>query len=606
MADKKLVIGIGADISELEAKAKQAGQTLLEFTDTSTMNIGEMRREIKKLGNMSLEGISPEQLSHIRDRMAELTDELGDTRNMIQSMSGDTFEQVAGAISSVTTMANGLSAAYGLLGGDEKQVGAMMERTIALMAIAQGMQEVSIFLYERAYGIFLRNKTKEISLWLTEALTINSASAAAGVFNRVIAQNPIMWLVAAVAALAVGIYLLTESMDIAGRKAAQLKTEIEAMTAAAEETKAWGDFAAQLDDVFDVDRKSANAIKRLYEYRDSLEMVRQKLADMIRLQGKDASPEDKKRYEEMGKEIIAVGDQIIIAKANQKKKELDDAVKHDKEIADAAKRAAEKAAAERKALIAKQLDEARADYAAWMAIYDRDVENHMTSEKERAARVLKLRRELVAQLDAIEKGHTKVVKGQIDITTDPLFDPTKPLVGIQSKPFELPVMVKLEPLPIDPIKVEMLDVDVSGAMAGVIEQVSTALGEAAATGDWSNFGSAILTGIAGFMQQVGSMFIAFGTAKMIFETSGNPWAMIAAGAAMVAIGAGIKAATSKSASKAAASGGAGGGGGGQAGGWDVSMAQAGWGDRGNDVRFVIEGSQLVGVLGNESNRKTTY
>ena len=51
---------------------------------------------------------------------------------------------------------------------------------------------------------------------------------------------------------------------------------------------------------------------------------------------------------------------------------------------------------------------------------------------------------------------------------------------------------------------------------------------------------------------------------------------------MVAIGAGIKAATSKSASKAAMDGGAAGGGG-QSGGWDVTRAQASWADQGGTI-----------------------
>ena len=74
---------------------------------------------------------------------------------------------------------------------------------------------------------------------------------------------------------------------------------------------------------------------------------------------------------------------------------------------------------------------------------------------------------------------------------------------------------------------------------------------------------------------------------------------------MVAIGAGIKAATSKSASKAAMDGGAAGGGG-QSGGWDVTRAQASWADQGGQVTFKIAGSDLVGVLSNETTRKTAY
>lgn len=605
MADKKLVIGIGVDTSGLDTETKAAANSISKFADVSKMNIGALQTAINDLEEADWSIMSDAEIADAKKKSGELRKAYRELDETLDSMSKTTFQNVAEGFSQMISMASGMSAAYTMIGGDQKEMEALMQKTVALMAVAQGAQEAALFFNQHAYGVFIKNKAKEIAAWITETLTINSASASAAAFNKVIASNPVGLIIVAVAALAAGVYILATSMDVAGRKAEQLKTEIDAMNQAMDDAKAWGDFAGQLDSIFDVDRKGQNAVKRLNEYRESLQAIQAKLAESIRLQGVDVDPADKQRYEALSKEIIAVGDQIILAKASQKKKDLDSEKANNAKLAEEAKKAAEKAAAERKARIAKQLDEARADFAGWMAMYDRDVENHLMSEKDRATRVLKLRRELVTQLDAIEKGHTKVVKGQIDITTDPLFDPTKPLVGIQSKPFELPVMVKLEPLPIDPIKVEMLEVDVSGAMAGVIEQVSGAIGEAAVTGDWSNFGSTILNGIAGFMQQVGAMFIAFGIAKQAFETGVHPAVLIAAGVAMVAIGAGIKAATSKSATKAAASGGSAAGGG-AAGGWDVSMAQASWGDRGSDVRFVIEGSQLVGVLGNESNRKTTY
>ena len=238
MADKQLIVGIGADTKELEEKARKAGATLLEFADTSTMNIGELRKELKALGKMSLEGLDPAQIKAIELRMAELRDAAGDFGNTIKSLSGDPMEKVAEAIGSATTMANGLSAAYGMLGGDQKDMEALMQRTIGLMAIANAAQEASIFLNERAYGIFIKNKTKEIAAWLTETLTINSASAAAGVFNKVVAQNPIVWLVAGVAALTAGVYLLATSFDYAKDNAEKLRREIDQINSTIEESKA--------------------------------------------------------------------------------------------------------------------------------------------------------------------------------------------------------------------------------------------------------------------------------------------------------------------------------------------------------------------------------
>ena len=568
MADKQLIVGIGADTKELEEKARKAGATLLEFADTSTMNIGELRKELKALGKMSLEGLDPAQIKAIELRMAELRDAAGDFGNTIKSLSGDPMEKVAEAIGSATTMANGLSAAYGMLGGDQKDMEALMQRTIGLMAIANAAQEASIFLNERAYGIFIKNKTKEIAAWLTETLTINSASAAAGVFNTVVAQNPIVWLVAGVAALTAGVYLLATSFDYAKDNAEKLRREIDQINSTIEESKAWGDFAGALDDIFDVDKKSLNAINRLRQYKAQLEDMQSKLSYIIA--SGEATDEEKKRYAELSKEIIKVGDDIILAKANQNKQEIDDQKEAAKKAAEEAKKAAEKRKQEEEKRRQERLD---AEMEALKKQYDYDVEMYEQSEARKKAK---------------DEGVESFIKADTEQAQSIIDDIAKSIEEVEPPKIELPVKF-----------------DVSNAMAGLIEDIASSLGEAVATADFSNFGANILVGIAGFMQQVGAMFIAFGTAKLVFETSGNPYAMIAAGAAMVAIGAGIKAATSKSASKAAMKGG-GGASGGQGGGWDVTRAQASWADQGGQVTFKIAGSDLVGVLNNESTRKTAY
>ena len=568
MADKQLIVGIGADTKELEEKARKAGATLLEFADTSTMNIGELRKELKALGKMSLEGLDPAQIKAIELRMAELRDAAGDFGNTIKSLSGDPMEKVAEAIGSATTMANGLSAAYGMLGGDQKDMEALMQRTIGLMAIANAAQEASIFLNERAYGIFIKNKTKEIAAWLTETLTINSASAAAGVFNKVVAQNPIVWLVAGVAALTAGVYLLATSFDYAKDNAEKLRREIDQINSTIEESKAWGDFAGALDDIFDVDKKSLNAINRLRQYKAQLEDMQSKLSYIIA--SGEATDEEKKRYAELSKEIIKVGDDIILAKANQNKQEIDDQKEAAKKAAEEAKKAAEKRKQEEEKRRQERLD---AEMEALQKQYDYDVEMYEQSEARKKAK---------------DEGVESFIKADTEQAQSIIDDIAKSIEEVEPTKIELPVKF-----------------DVSNAMAGLIEDIASSLGEAVATADFSNFGANILAGIAGFMQQVGAMFIAFGTAKLIFEMSGNPYAMIAAGAAMVAIAAGIKAATSKSASKAAMKGG-GGASGGQGGGWDVTRAQASWADQGGQVTFKIAGSDLVGVLNNESTRKTAY
>jgi len=41
------------------------------------MSLGEMRKELRELRNMSFAGLKPEEIKQVRDRMAELTSEIG-------------------------------------------------------------------------------------------------------------------------------------------------------------------------------------------------------------------------------------------------------------------------------------------------------------------------------------------------------------------------------------------------------------------------------------------------------------------------------------------------------------------------------------------------
>ena len=84
-----------------------------------------------------------------------------------------------------------------------------------------------------------------------------------------------------------------------------------------------------------------------------------------------------------------------------------------------------------------------------------------------------------------------------------------------------------------------------GEMAGAL-----AMGEDI---DAGAFGKKILNSLASFAQQFGELLIAQGIALEVFQTSMNPYTMIAAGVALVAVGAAIKKMTSKSSLSANAS-----------------------------------------------------
>lgn len=81
-------------------------------------------------------------------------------------------------------------------------------------------------------------------------------------------------------------------------------------------------------------------------------------------------------------------------------------------------------------------------------------------------------------------------------------------------------------------------IDISSSIAGGIIQIADAFGEAAVSG--RGFGDAILKSVAGFAQQFGAILIATGIGEIAFKKFSGPQ-MIAAGAALVALGGAVRA-----------------------------------------------------------------
>lgn len=81
-------------------------------------------------------------------------------------------------------------------------------------------------------------------------------------------------------------------------------------------------------------------------------------------------------------------------------------------------------------------------------------------------------------------------------------------------------------------------IDIGPIIADTISGIAESFGQLAADGNVDDFGKNILKAVANFAKQLGGLFIATGLAEIAFQ-SGNPYAMVIAGAALVALGAAI-------------------------------------------------------------------
>lgn len=152
-------------------------------------------------------------------------------------------------------------------------------------------------------------------------------------------------------------------------------------------------------------------------------------------------------------------------------------------------------------------------------------------------------------------------------------------------------------------------VDYGSIIAGGITDFAASIGEAFADGNFDNLGSALIGAMGSMLSQFGAMLISAAVgAEALQALITQPWLALAAGIALVALGA----AATKSAQKIVG-GTTGGWGGGSMGGTNSYNKTSGLGDSayrgayqdnwGSEVVFKIGNNELVGVLENASNRR---
>lgn len=228
-----LHVNITGDDSDLQKALENSEKELNKATESVRefgTNIGVLRAEYKKLSKESFAGKTPQEIEAIERRLASLRDEIDDYGARIKSLSADPFQKGAEAVQQLSTMLAGAAGAATLFGGSEEELNQLMQKTIALIAIAEAAQTAADFTKQNAIGIFIKEKYAEIAARIREGLTIKANTAATvaetgaktgltvvqkvlialqTAWNRAMAVSPIFLLIAAIAAVATGVLLLT-------------------------------------------------------------------------------------------------------------------------------------------------------------------------------------------------------------------------------------------------------------------------------------------------------------------------------------------------------------------------------------------------------------
>ena len=196
---------VGAEIQEVEAKAKTAKQELRELTNA--INSGTLQGEA---------------LQTATERAAELTDQIGDARDTVQRLASDTrtFDLVAEGVRGITAAFSVAQAGAALFGKENEDLQRALLKVQAAMALATGAQELAnIATTKGGIATTAYNFALQVVDKTQKALAISSA-AAWGIVTAGIGL--------AVAGVATFIYWLNEQQETEEQIAARKKALSEA------------------------------------------------------------------------------------------------------------------------------------------------------------------------------------------------------------------------------------------------------------------------------------------------------------------------------------------------------------------------------------------
>jgi len=187
-------------VKKSEQVISNLSRQLNQFKDITNMSLGEMRKYMRELRNISLVGMSPKQIAEVNGKIAELTDAMGDYRAMLGA-TGDKTEMVIESFQGLVGIAQGVTGTLTLFGVENKKLEKSMMALINLSMAMQTFHQMNEKGVLKSTAALIKDT---IATWANN----NAKKAGTGIakgFFKVIAANPFTALAAAIAAAAIGI-----------------------------------------------------------------------------------------------------------------------------------------------------------------------------------------------------------------------------------------------------------------------------------------------------------------------------------------------------------------------------------------------------------------
>lgn len=538
---KDTVKGLSTDVkstlSGIDNAVKGLGSSNAQFERLVTnasdaeQNIGLMKRQLKELSKMNFSKLTNEEIAGVKKRMAELTDEIGDAQTAIKQMSLDPFQKIASSIKTVSTLAEGVTGTMSLFGANTDTVNQYMQKTVALIGIANAAQEASVFFSETALGLIIKQKAAHLA---------NIPAIAA--VNAMVAANPYAVILTAVIAIGTAIALWDNNAQ-----KVQMRLESTARTITIIDDMLGGLTRAQALEVQLAEAKGASE-DEIYRLKRKHLLVNRDLQQMQVETTAKALKEKNLTAEqsiELEKQLRAQKQVVANATTSLKILEVTNKTRKNTESFKASQKAQEEANKKFLESDKGKIKTIEEGYNRELISLNNQLKNKYLSEKEYTEKLLELKRDTSEQISKLAgKSNLKIEfePPQIDpgdIDTKPL-DISNFLADDTKKAAEIIEGINKEIEKIDVKKFDIVGIklnDVKGGLeanAQAFGMLSNALG--GNTGDWLSWGAQTMSTIAQIIPQVAALLsiqLAQGTAaqaKLPFPFNLAAMAATAAGA----------------------------------------------------------------------------
>lgn len=210
-------------ITTLTLNAAGYTKGLNEAKASTSKNMGEMRKELQQLRNISFDGKTEEEIENITRQIGELSDEMADLRAVQKGLGGSIGEAFTGALMGLTQVAEGAVGVANIFGVSKEKSEQLQKAMINLIGISQALSAIDELVQEKRL-LVVYTKIKDTAVTVSNTVATKAATIAQWQLNSQMNASIIGVVAIAVGALATGLGFLIKN-QLASAEAAKKETE---------------------------------------------------------------------------------------------------------------------------------------------------------------------------------------------------------------------------------------------------------------------------------------------------------------------------------------------------------------------------------------------